>query len=290
MLFDRRQLRRAFGRAARDYAAVAVLQNEVRTRLIEQLDYLPKPPQRVLDLGCGPGHGAAALKARWPKAEVVALDLALPMLVEAGRQRRWLRPFQRVCADASALPLADNTFDLVFSNLCLQWVEDLPATLAELRRVLRPGGLLLFSTFAAGTLQELREAFAIADAGAAHVSPFADIQQIGDALLAAGFRDPVLDRDSFTLTYPDLRSLMQELRAIGAGNALHDRRRGLTGKQRLQRAMQAYEAHRRDGVLPASYEVVYAQAWGPEPGQPRRHGGGEIATFPVERLRIRRKS
>jgi len=288
MLFDRKQIRRAFGRAARDYAAVAVLQNEVRTRLFEQLAYLEQAPQRVLDLGCGPGHGAAALKARWPKAEVLALDMALPMLVEAGRQRRWLRPFQRICADAAALPLADASLDLIFSNLCLQWLDDLPATLAEFRRVLRPNGLLLFSSFTTGTLDELRAAFAQADGAAPHVSPFADIQQIGDAVLAAGFRDPVLDRDHFTLTYPDLRSLMQELRAIGAGNALAGRRRALTGKQRLKRATDAYETFRRDGVLPASYEVVYAMAFGPQPGQPRRHGGGEIATFPVERLKRRR--
>lgn len=288
--FDPRQIRRAFSRAAGDYAATAVLQREVRGRLLEQLDYLQAPPQRVLDLGCGPGEAARALKQRWPKAQVIAADLALPMLHEAQRAQRLFRRFERINADARALPLADGSLDLIYSNLCFQWVDDLPALFNELRRVLRPRGMLLFSTFALGTLDELRQAFADADGEHPHVSPFAHVQQVGDALLAAGFRDPVLDTDRFTLTYPDARTLMHELRAIGAGNALAGRRRALTGKARMQRVFAAYEAFRRDGVLPARYEVIYAHAWGPEPGQPRRQReGGEIAQFPVERLRIRRR-
>src|SRR5690606_1933940 len=112
-------------------------------------------------------------------------------------------------------------------------------------------------------------AFAEVDA-APHVSRFLDIHQIGDAMMAAGFRDPVLERDVFTLTHADVLGLMRELRAIGATNADPARARGLTGKQRLQRVIEAYEAFREDGLLPATYEVVYALAWAPEPGQPRR--------------------
>ncbi|MBD8527909.1 malonyl-ACP O-methyltransferase BioC [Pseudomarimonas arenosa] len=287
--FDSRQVRRAFSRAAPDYAASAVLQAEVRARLLEQLAYLPSPPQRIVDLGCGPGAASKTLRQRWPKAEVLALDLALPMLREAKRQFSWRRRFERLCADARALPLADQSVDLIFSNLCVQWVDDLPALFAEWRRVLRPKGLLLLSTFTQGTLQELREAFASADGEQPHVSPFATIQKVGDALLGAGFRDPVLDSDRFTLTYTNATDLMRELKAIGAGNADSQRRRSLTGKARMQRVRQAYEHFRQDGRLPASYEVAYAQAWGPEPGQPRRQGGAEIAAFPVDQLRIRRR-
>ena len=287
--FDSRQVRRAFSRAAHDYAATAVLQAEVRSRLLEQLEYCEQTPQRVLDLGCGPGPASKLLRQRWPKAEVIALDLAQPMLVEAKRQFSWRRRFARVCADVRALPLAERSVDLIFSNLCVQWVDDLPALFNEWRRVLRPGGMLLLSTFTQGTLQELREAFAEADAERPHVSPFAAIQTVGDALLGAGFRDPVLDSDRFTLTYTDVRDLMHELRAIGAGNADADRRRSLTGKQRMQRVFAAYEQFRQDGRLPASYEVAYAHAWGPQPGQPRRQGGAEIAAFPVEGLKIRRR-
>jgi malonyl-CoA O-methyltransferase len=199
--FDRRRLKRSFGRAAPGYAEVAVLQREVEARLLEQLDVLgAKVPARVLDVGSGPGRASAAMKRKWPRSDVVALDLALPMLREVPRHTRWWRPVRRVCADASQLPLADGTVDLLFSSLCLQWIADLPAALAEFRRVLRPDGLLLFATFGPGTLVELRESYLDAGERAPPLSGFAPIQPVGDALLAAGFRNPVLDRDDFTLT------------------------------------------------------------------------------------------
>ena len=289
-LFDPRQVRRAFSRAAGGYDAAAALQAEVRARLLESLEYLDgRVPATVLDLGSGTGHAAAAMKKRWPKAQVVAIDLALPMLRQARQQAGWWKPFSRVCADARALPLAEGSVDVVFSNLCLQWVEDLPAVFAGMRRVLKPGGLLLCSSFGPETLAELREAFARADA-APHVSPFASIAQFGDALMAAGFRDPVLDRDLFTLTYPDLPALMGELRAIGATNALASRRRSLTGRARFAAAAAAYEPLRdAEGRLPSSWEVVYAQAWAPAPGAPIREGGHEIAAVPLSAIPIRRR-
>lgn len=287
--FDPRQIRRAFGRAAESYAATAVLQQEVESRLLEQLVYVPRAPARILDIGCGPGRAAAALKQRWPQAQVLALDLALPMLREAKKNTGWWRPrFARVNADATALPLTDASIDLLFSNLCIQWVADLPALFSEWRRVLAPGGRLLLSSFGPDTLHELRAAFAAVDRDD-HVSHFAPIQILGDALLASGFRDPVLDTDSFTLTYADARSLMRELRAIGAGNALQSRHRALTGKDRMQRVFAAYEPFRRDGVLPASYEVIYAHARAPEPGQPRRSGGADLTAVPLSKIPIRRR-
>ena len=288
-LFDRRQLRRAFGRAAPNYAAVAALQREVEARLLEQLDYLDdRVPLRVLDLGSGPGRASGVMKKRWPKADVIALDAALPMLREVPRHTRFWRPVRRVCADVAQLPLADQCTDVIISSLCLQWLDDLPAVLREFRRVLRPDGLLLFSTFGPDTLAELRDAY-LAAGEVPPLSPFAAIQQVGDALLAAGFKDPVLDRDRYTLTYPDARALMHELRAIGAGDARSDRRRGLGGRARLQRVTAAYEPLRRDGVLPSTWEVITAQAWGPAPGAPRRDGGGDLASFPADRIPTRRR-
>ena len=302
-LFDTRQVRRAFSRAAPGYDAAAQLQQATEARLLESLDYLDDPglqrtpPQRVLDLGSGTGRASIAMKKRWPKAQVVSLDLALPMLrqarASAKRAGGWLsNPFARmpqpVCADARALPLADGAIDVVFSNLCLQWVEDLDAVFAEFRRVLRPDGLLLVSTFGPETLWELRDAFAQADA-TPHVSPFVDIAGFGDALVRAGFHQPVLDREETRSAYPDLPALMRELRAIGATNALHARRASLTGRSRFAAAARAYEAHRDAHGLPATWEVISAMAWAPAAGTPIRHDGLDIAAVPVSRIPIRRR-
>ena len=288
--FDQRHIRRAFSRSASSYDAAAALQHEVEKRLLESLDYLgERIPQVVLDVGSGPAHAAAAMRKRWPRAQVVAMDLALPMLREAKKQSGWFRPFDRVCADARALPIADNSVDVLFTNLCLQWVEDLPAVFAGFRRVLKPGGLLLCSTFGPETLIELREAFAQADA-VPHVSRFPPIAQFGDALVMAGFRDPVLDRDRFTLTYGDLPALMRELRAMGATNALQSRRHTLTGRARFAAASAAYEGTRNgDGKLPSTWEVIYAHAWAPPPGAPIRGQGEEIASVPLSSIPIRRR-
>ncbi len=289
--FDPQHIRRAFSRAAASYDAAAALQHEVEKRLLESLDYLgERVPQVVLDVGSGPAHAAATMKKRWPRAQVIALDQALPMLQQAKRHAGWWKPFGRVCADARALPLAEHSVDVIFSNLCLQWVEDLPAVFAGFRRVLRPGGLLLCSSFGPDTLIELREAFAQADRETPHVSHFAPIAQFGDALMLAGFRDPVLDRDLFTLTYPDLTALMRELRSIGATNALHARRHTLTGRGRFAAASAAYAALRTsEGRLPSSWEVIYAHAWAPPPGTPIREAHGEIAAVPLSAIPIRRR-
>ncbi len=289
--FDPRHVRRAFSRAAGSYDAASPLQLEVGKRLLESLDYLDdRQPQVVLDVGAGTGHASAVMKKRWPKAQVIALDQALPMLQEAKKQAGWWRPFQRLAGDARALPLADGSVDVIFSNLCLQWVEDLPAVFAGFRRALKPGGLLLCSTFGPETLIELREAFAQADGAVPHVSRFPPIAQFGDALMMAGFRDPVLDRDAFNLTYADLPALMRDLRAMGATNALSARRHTLTGKQRFAAAATAYEPLRRpDGKLPSTWEVIYAHAWAPDPGAPIREHGHDVAAVPVAQIPIRRR-
>lgn len=298
--FDTRQVRRAFSRSAPAYAPASSLQREIEARLLESLDFLDDPalarppPAVVLDVGCGPAHAAVAMRKRWPRARLVALDQALPMLRQAAPPAsRWpfraRHPLERVCADARALPLADGSVDMLFSNLCLQWIDDLPAVFAGFRRVLRPGGLLLVSTFGPETLIELRDAFAQADS-TPHVSPFASIARFGDALVHAGFRDPVLDRDLFVHAHRDLPALMRELRALGATNALLARRHTLTGKSRFARAAAAYEPMRSaDGALPATWEAIYAHAWAPEPGAPIRDGGGELAAVPLSRIPIRRR-
>ncbi|HQX91566.1 MAG TPA: malonyl-ACP O-methyltransferase BioC [Thermomonas sp.] len=297
-LFDTKQVRRAFSRAAASYDAAAHVQRNAQARLLESLEYLDdpalarKPPQRVLDLGCGTGAASVALQKRWPKAQIVSMDLALPMLQHTrAASKRW-NPFvqvpQPLCADARALPLAEGSVDVIFSNLCLQWVEDLGAVLNGFRRALKPQGLLLFSTFGPETLWELRNAFAHADA-APHVSPFVDIAGMGDALVNAGFFQPVVDREEEITHYPQLPALMQELRALGATNALASRRSSLTGRGRFAAAATAYETHRTPAGLPATWEIISAMAWAPEPGAPIREGGADLVAVPVAKIPIRRR-
>jgi malonyl-CoA O-methyltransferase len=242
----------------------------------------------VVDLGAGSGRGTGLLKRRCPQAVVIAMDRALPWRRAAKQHSAWLKPFSRVCADASALPLPDHSIDVLYSNLCFQWVDDLATLFGECMRVLRPGGLLVFSSFGPDTLMELRSAWAEADQQP-HVSRFLDMHDVGDAMLASGLRDPVLDVFRYTLTYSEPRKLLEELQGLGATNADRARERGLTGKHRYQRMLAAYEAMRVEGRIPATWEVVSAHAWGPPVGQPRRVGGREIASFSIDKLRGSRR-
>ena len=283
---ETRRVAANFGRAAARYEQHARLQAAVRDELLDRLDALRVAPTRVIDAGCGTGLGSRQLQRRFPKAQVLGLDLSRPMLQQARRQRAWLRPFQLLQGNVSALPLATDSVDLIFSSLCLQWCADLPALFAEWQRVLRPGGLLLFATFGLDTLSELRQAFAEVD-DQPHLLVFAHIQQIGDAMHRAGLVNPVVDRDLHGRPVAQLRELFDELRGLGATNALSERRRGLTGRQRWRALTEAYEAFRRpDGLLPVSWEVVYGQAFGSE-ARPVNPAGFDLdalrATLPSRR-------
>jgi malonyl-CoA O-methyltransferase len=271
---DKRRLRATFNRAARGYDEAATLQHEVAERMQERLDLIRLTPRTVLDVGAGTGHGSFSLLRRYRRASVLALDLASEMLREIRRRSGWLRRPLLVGGDAEDLPVADARVDLLWSNLTLQWCNDLDRAFAEFRRVMSPGGLLMFSTFGPDTLKELRAAWAQTDRQT-HVNAFLDMHDIGDALLRAGFADPVMDVETITVTYRDVRALMRDLKQIGAANATRGRPRALTGRSHLARVEAAYETFRRpDGLLPATYEIVYGHAWAPEappsrpPGRP----------------------
>ncbi len=260
---DKHVARQSFSRAASTYDEVAVLQREIGERMLERLDYVRLEPVLILDAGCGTGVGAEALARRYRKARVIAMDFAFPMLEQARKRGPWLRKPMCLCGDIEQLPLADRSVDLVYSNVALQWSADLEQVFNEFRRVLRPGGLLMFTTFGPDTLTELRAAWADVD-GHSHVSPFVDMHDIGDQLLRSRFAEPVMDAEWFTLTYGDVDGLMRDLKVLGAGNATVERRRGLTGKDRMAAMRTAYEAFRADDRLPATYETVYGHAWAPE--------------------------
>jgi malonyl-CoA O-methyltransferase len=283
---ERRRVRASFERASAGYESAATLQASVATELLERLQGFGLTPGTLLDLGAGTGRLTRELKRRYRAALVVALDLAPGMLAVARRHLRPWRRFERVCGDALQLPLRDASVDVIVSNLMLQWCQPLDAALAEVRRVLKPAGLLAFSTFGADTLWELRGAWAQAD-GYTHVNHFSDLHEVGDALVRAGLVEPVLDVDRIEVGYPDVLALMRDLKAIGAHNVTAGRPRALTGRARLHRLTQAYEQHRRDGRLPSTWEVVYGVSWGAagRPAAALREGTAHIAPGSIGRAR-----
>lgn len=283
---DLHAVRRAFDDAAETYDLHAALQREVASRLVERLDYTSVQPSLALDVGAGTGYCTGLLEQRYPKSRIVLTDIAPGMLAVARRGgRRWFSKRDYVCADARALPFAAGSADLIVSSLTLQWCEDLLAVFGGCLRVLKPGGLLLFSTLGPDTLHELRAAWATVD-DAPHVNRFLDMHDVGDALIHAGFSSPVMEREDLVVTYPDVLGLMRDLKGIGAHNADTQRARALYGRQRLAALSTGYERFRRDGTLPATYEVVYGHAWAPL-ADTRRQDGSSIATYPLSHLKRR---
>lgn len=262
-LFETARIRRRFNQAASSYDRAAVVQREILHRLFEALQPVKHDPGIILDAGCGTGEAWPLLHKRYRKARVIALDIAENMLRHTRRRGGlWHKP-ECLCADIGQLPLADNSTDMIFSNLALQWVNDLPQTLAGFYRVLKPGGLLVFSTFGPDTLRELRQCWRQVD-DAVHVNDFTDMHDIGDALLQCGMSDPVMSAEHIVVTYEKAMTLMQDLRDIGANVTASGHRRGLLTPASVKRVCKAYEQFRRPDGLPASYEVIYGHAWKPQ--------------------------
>jgi len=285
---DKARLRASFDRAAQTYDAAAVLQAEVRERMFSRLDLIKIKPEIILDAGCGTGHASLELGKRYSKSQVISLDIASSMLKKTAAQYSAVLRLlgmvkqQAVCADIEQLPIADQSLDMIWSNLAVQWCNDLDLAFSESHRVLKSGGLFMFSTFGPDTLKELRQASNV-DADYIHVSRFIDMHDIGDALVRAGYTAPVLDVEQFELTYDDVIDVMRDLKAIGAHNAAQGRRRGLQGRGFLQKLTNSYEQFRKGskaegGKLPATFEVVYAHAWKPEP-KPHFDDGVAPITF-----------
>lgn len=283
---DKRTVAARFDRAAATYDEHDVVQREIASRALSRLDYLRVEPARVIDLGSGTGRWARALATRYRRARVVNCDLAPGMLRAARAQApRWRSRHTFACGDLEALPFADASFDLAFSSLALQWCAPPDRAFAEIRRVLRPGSACLFTTLGPDTLIELREAFA-SFSDAQHVNRFLDMHDTGDRFSAAGFADPVFETERLTVEYDDVATLLADLRGLGANNANNSRARGLSGRRAMEQLAQAYERFRRNGKLPATYEVVYGHGWA---AAPRRSGGeqGGEQVFPLNRLRRR---
>ncbi len=282
---DRAQLRAAFDRAAGSYDAAAGLQREIADRLLERLEDIRLTPMQVLDVGCGTGYCSDRLARRYRGARIVGVDVA-PAMLERARQRAWWHPSawrrRAVCGDAERLPFATASVDAIVSNLTLQWCQP-AAAFAEFRRVLRPGGLLMFTSFGPDTLKELRAAWSSVDERP-HVHSFLDLRDVGDLMLASGFADPVVDVERMTRLYPTVLDVLRNLKHIGAHNVAPARARGLTGKDRFAQFRRAYEAAAVDGAIPATYEVVFGHAWAPSADPARRREHGDVI-IPLSEIR-----
>lgn len=254
----RERIARAFAQAAPHYDAHAALQREVVQALCALLP--TDAPQAMLDLGCGTGYCAALLRRHYPHATLLALDLALPMLRRVAATLPATLPAAQapllVCGDAAALPLASASLDLVCSSLTLQWCPEPRQVFAELRRVLRPGGRALLSTFGPDSLAELRAAWATVD-GHRHVNAFVPPEVLQSAARDSGLRLLLLRRPR-QRWYPDLRTLSRELKGIGAHNMNATQRPGLTGRQAFERAERAFAAGRQGTRgIPVTYDLLY---------------------------------
>jgi len=274
-------VRARFDLEALRYDQYAALEGEVGARLLERLSFRRRDPLRIIDLGSGTGNCTVALKCRFQDAEVIGLDASVSMSRILQRKSAPFNRLQAVCGDFSALPFTGRSADLVLSNLALQWCLDFPMLTQDLRRILRPGGLLLFSSLGPGSLPELKSAAGYGEQSGS-VRNFVDMHDIGDALLAAGFSEPVMDSEYITLEYPTVESLIEELEATGADTHFADWLSRAAARNGLK---EAYKKFRRNERYPVTWEVVYGTAFGPGEGQPVKTPEGDVAAFSVAYLR-----
>ncbi len=260
-MLDKNIIRQHFNRASESYDAAAILQREVANRLSERLDYIKIDPQTTLDMGCGTGFISKDLLQRYSKSKVISVDSALNMARKCSKQGGWFRKPSGLCADAEALPIQSDSIDLMVSNLMLQWCNDLEKTFSGFHQALAPNGLLLFSTLGPDTLKEVSQSWQSVD-NVPHTSPFVDMHDIGDALLKAGFIDPVTDMEVITMTYDNVRQLMDDIKQTGASNVHSQRAKGLMGKHKFAEFEKNYQSFRTDqGLFPATWEIIYGHAW-----------------------------
>jgi len=284
-LLDKHQVSHSFDSAAATYEQQTSLQKSIGETMLERLAWLKLAPQQILDVGAGTGRLTLALSQLYPQAQVYGLDISHNMLKQA-RQNAPSIQDSFICSDAATLPFADNSIDLLLSNLMLQWCNDIQVIFAEFARVLKPEGALFFSTFGPDTLKELRSSWAAVD-NASHVNHFIDMHNIGDTLLYAGLTNPVMDVDRFLMTYQDVKPLMNDLKAMGAHNITAGRSRGLMGKGRFKAMLAAYESYRSsEGWLPATYEVVYGHAWG---SQTPSESSSDTVAIPISQIGGRKR-
>ena len=260
-------VQRRFDRAAAVFDDADFIHRVTFDELLQRLSPVVIEPKHVLDLGCATGTGSKQLARRFRRGRVISLDASFAMLQQARKRRSLFRKPAVLQGDASCIPFTNGSIDLVFANMLLPWIDDHPALLSEIARILRKDGVFAFATFGPDCLSEIREAWRAIDEDW-HVNAYPDMHDIGDALVRSGLRDPVLDVDYMTVTYRDTDALYRDLTRAGARNCLHGRRRTLTGKQRFKAMDDLLAARMVDDVLSLKLELVYGHAWGGGPRPP----------------------
>lgn len=275
-------VRRRFDRAAATFDDSDFVHKATRDGLLARVEPMVVQARTVLDLGAATSSAMPALRKRFRRSRVVAMDLSAAMLEKGRRKQSWFERSSSIQADATAIPLADNSVDVVFANLLLPWLNDPPRAFEEINRVLRDEGLFVFSTLGPDSLLTLRQAWQTVD-NDEHVNRFADMHNVGDAIVRSGLRDPVLDVDRLSITYEEPGALFRDLTGAGARNSLAGRRRALTGKHRFDAMKQALFPTAANGPLALDLEIVYGHCW----AGPARPDGGvygvDAGQIPVRR-------
>jgi len=257
-----RDIRRRFDRAAASFDDSDFVHAVTREGLAARLEPLLLEPTTILDLGSATGATGRLLRKRFKRAHIVSLDLSQRMLRQVQKQKPWFSRASFVQGDANRLPFAEAAFDMVVANQLLPFAPQPQPVFEEVARVLVPGGVFAFATLGPDSLREIARAWADVDSGV-HVTPFADMHDIGDGLVRAGMRDPVLDVDHLTVRYESTGKLFTDLTRAGARNALADRARGLAGRASFS-AMSAALAD-NEGQIALELELVYGHCWGAGP-------------------------
>ena len=259
-----RDIQRRFDRAATHFDGADFVHTVTRDGLVGRLEPLLLQPETILDLGSATGATGRLLRRRFKRAHIVSLDLSRAMLGAARKSKRWFSRSTFVQADAEQLPFADESFDMVVSNQLLPWAPDPQVVFEQVSRVLKKDGVFAFATLGPDSLREIAKAWAAID-DRAHVNPFPDMHDIGDGLVRAGLRDPVLDVDRLQVSYETPDTLFADLTRAGARNALAGRGRGLVSRRRFKVMTETLASGRADGKIVLDLELVYGHCWGGGP-------------------------
>lgn len=263
-MLNHKHIRRRFERAASTFDDSDFVHSATREGLLARLAPLLVDAKTVIDLGAATGAASQVLEKRFRSARVISVDVAHGMLTKAREKKSWLSKSGFTQASAESLPFANESVDVIFCNLLLPWVSDPLLIFTEVARVLRKGGVFAFATLGPDSLREVGHAWGAVDSDA-HVNHFPDMHNLGDGLVSAGLRDPVLDVDRLSVSYENSGRLFADLTAVGARNALRQRASSLTGKQRFAAMVAELDRGAADGRITLDLELVFGHCWGAGP-------------------------